>query len=60
MLFWTSAPTLPNVIDKAAATHRNQKRPGTLMENTTRNRTANAAAFGAVDIKPTTGAGAPS
>src|SRR5207302_10311661 len=30
------------------------------MENTTRNRTANAAAFGAVDIKPTTGAGAPS
>src|SRR5579863_1149045 len=59
-LLCTNAPTLPKVIDSAAATQRSQKRPGASMVNTTRSRTANAAAFGAVDMKPTIGAGAPS
>src|SRR6202030_4217213 len=56
----TSAPTFPRVMDRAAATQISQSRPGALASNMTRSRTANAAAFGAVDIKPTTGAGAPS
>src|SRR5579859_1008765 len=51
---------LPNVIESAAATQRNQNRPGALMANTTRSKTAKAAALGAVDMNPTTGAGAPS
>src|ERR1700682_4483115 len=56
----TSAPTFPSVIDRAAATQISQSRPGALASNMTRSRTANAAALGAVDMKPTTGAGAPS
>src|SRR6202007_2814650 len=60
MLVWTRAPTFPRVIERAAKTQRTQRRPGALMANTTRRRTANAAALGAVDINPTTGAGAPS
>src|SRR3954471_23999244 len=59
-LLWTRAPTLPKVMDSAAATHKNQNRPGALISKTTRSSTANAAAFGAVDMKPTTGTGAPS
>src|SRR4029077_2809925 len=57
---WTRALMLPRVIESAAATQRNQKRPGALIANTTRNNTAKAAALGAVDMNPTTGAGAPS
>src|ERR1700734_2443511 len=47
-------------MERAAASQRSPTRPGTLITKTTRNNTANAAAFGAVDIKPTIGAGAPS
>ena len=47
-------------MESAAETHTSQKFPGTLITKTMRNNTANAAAFGAVDIKPTIGAGAPS
>src|ERR1700723_467408 len=59
-LFCTRAPTFPRVIDSAAATQISQKLPGALMEKTRRKSTANVAALGAVDMKPTTGAGAPS
>ena len=51
---------LPKVIESAAATQITQNWPGTLITKTMRNKTANAAALGAVDIKPTIGAGAPS
>src|SRR5580704_17424982 len=47
-------------MERAAATQMTQTKPCTLITKTMRNKTANAAAFGAVDIKPTTGAGAPS
>src|SRR6266481_6112485 len=60
MLSCTSAPTLPSVIERAAETQISQKRPGVLISNRTRSSTANAAAFGPVDINPTIGAGAPS
>ena len=60
MLSCTSAPRLPSVIERAAETHSSQKRPGALISNITRSSTANAAAFGPVDINPTMGAGAPS
>src|ERR1017187_472016 len=60
MFVCTSAPTLPKVMERAAAIQISQKRPGALMVKTTRSSTANAAAFGAVDMKPTIGAGAPS
>src|ERR1700733_4358097 len=59
-LFCTSAPRLPKVMESAAASQINQIVPGTLIRKTMRNKTANAAAFGAVDINPTIGAGAPS
>ena len=44
----------------AAETQISQKRPGAFASNMTRSKTANAAAFGPVDISPTIGAGAPS
>src|SRR5580658_1840783 len=47
-------------MESAADTQITQKMACTLITNTTRNRTAKAAALGAVDIKPTIGAGAPS
>src|ERR1700683_5521783 len=47
-------------MESAAATQMTQTKPCTLITKTTRNKTAKAAALGAVDIKPTTGAGAPS
>src|SRR5580704_13002125 len=47
-------------MESAAASQINQIVPGTLIRKTMRNKTANAAAFGAVDINPTIGAGAPS
>ena len=47
-------------MDSAAVTQISQTRPGALASNMTRSSTANAAALGAVDMKPTTGAGAPS
>jgi len=54
------APDRIVVIDSAADTQINQKRPGAFASKRMRNKTANAAALGAVDIKPTIGAGAPS
>src|SRR5579863_2734448 len=60
MLDWTKAPTFPRIMERAARIQRTQNRPGALMAKTTRSKTAKAAAFGAVDINPTTGAGAPS
>src|SRR5579864_6332484 len=56
----TSAPILPRVIERAATTQINHTRPGASASNRIRSRTANAAALGAVDMNPTTGAGAPS
>src|SRR5580692_1719609 len=56
----TRAPRLPTVIDSAAATQINQSRPGASASNMIRSSTANTAALGAVDMNPTTGAGAPS
>src|ERR1700756_999763 len=50
----------PIVIERAATTQINHSRPGALISNIMRSSTANAAAFGAVDMNPTTGAGAPS
>src|SRR5271155_3808931 len=47
-------------MESAAASQMTQTRPCTSITKTMRNKTANAAALGAVDMKPTTGAGAPS
>ena len=60
MLVCTRAAILPIVIDSAAETQINQKRPGALAWKKIRSSTAKTAAFGPVDIKPTIGAGAPS
>src|SRR5271154_1182078 len=60
MLFCTKAPRLPRVMENAAEPQMTQKMAGTSITKTTRSKTANAAALGAVDIKPTIGAGAPS
>src|ERR1700677_48963 len=59
-LFCTSAPTLPKVMESAAAIKITQNSAGMLMTKTIRSKTAKAAAFGPVDIRPTMGAGAPS
>src|SRR6516165_12274819 len=59
-LVCTKAATLPSVIESAAEIQISQKRPGAFASNKTRSRTAKAAAFGAVDMNPTIGAGAPS
>src|ERR1700758_887356 len=47
-------------MERTAEIQMNQNRPGAFASNRTRRSTANAAAFGAVDIRPTIGAGAPS
>ncbi len=47
-------------MESAAETQISQNQPGALVSMSTRSRTAKAAALGPVDIKPTTGAGAPS
>ena len=60
MFCCTSAPMLPIVIESAAETHTIQNHPGAPVANSTRSSTANAAAFGPVDISATTGAGEPS
>src|SRR5262249_42749767 len=59
-LFCTIAATLPKVIESTADTQISQKRPGAFASKKMRSNTAKAAAFGAVDMNPTTGAGAPS
>ena len=60
MLVCTRAATLPSVMESAADTQISQKRPGALAWKKIRSNTANTAAFGPVDIRPTMGAGAPS
>jgi len=45
-LLWTSAPTLPNVIDRAADTQMSQKRPGGLIANMIRRSTAKCGSLG--------------
>ncbi len=60
--FCFSAPRLPIVIESAASTHISTAQRCSISgnpENVIRSSTANAAALGAVDISPTTGAGAP-
>ncbi len=47
-------------MERAAETQISQNQPGALVSINTRSSTAKAAALGPVDIKPTTGAGAPS
>ena len=47
-------------MESAAETQMTQNMACTLITKTIRNKTANAAALGAVDMKPTIGAGAPS
>src|SRR5437899_4408637 len=47
-------------MESAAVTQMSQRRPGALASNIIRSSTANTAAFGAVDMNPTTGDGAPS
>ena len=42
-------------MESAADTQISQKRPGAFVSNMTRSRTANAAALGPVDMRPTTG-----
>src|SRR5215472_1530063 len=66
-LFWIKAPKLPSVMERAADTQINQNQlapwwlpPAPAVVNSTRSRTAKAAALGPVDISATTGAGAPS
>ena len=51
---------IAEVIDSAADTQTIQNHPGAPVAKSTRNSTANAAAFGPVDINATTGAGEPS
>src|SRR5215831_1109245 len=60
MLSCTNAAILPIDIESAAATQISQIRPGACAWKKIRIKTANTAAFGAVDMKPTTGDGAPS
>src|SRR5882724_4483568 len=60
MLFCTSAPMLPNVMESAATAQTIQNQPGVAAAKKMRSSTAKAAALGAVDISPTTGDGAPS
>src|SRR5277367_1982519 len=48
------------VIESAATTQINHRRPGAAASNMIRNSTANTTALGAVDMNPTIGAGAPS
>src|SRR5215467_13751752 len=59
-LFWMSAPKLPSVMESAAEIQMSQNHSVWVVANSTRSSTANAAAFGPVDINATTGAGAPS
>src|SRR5216684_5681699 len=59
-LFCMSAPKLPIVMDSAAEIQISGYHPVLVVANKTRSITANAAALGPVDIKATTGAGAPS
>ena len=47
-------------MESAATTQISQTRPGAWASNMIRSSTANTAALGAVDMNPTTGAGAPS
>ena len=57
-----SAPRLPMVIERAASTHIRMAQRCCIdgkPEKVMRSSTAKAAALGAVDIRPTTGAGAP-
>src|SRR5512140_825515 len=56
----TSAAMLPMNIESTAETHTIQNHPGAPAMKKMRRSTANTAAFGAVDISATTGAGAPS
>src|SRR6266702_112373 len=60
--FCLSAPRLPIVIESAASTHISIPQRCSITgkpEKVILSKTANAAALGAVDIRPTTGAGAP-
>src|SRR5579862_8820736 len=56
----TNAPRLPRVIESAATTQIKPTRPGAFASNMIRSKTANTAAFGAVDMNPTIGEGEPS
>src|SRR5262245_19745076 len=59
-LFCMSAPKFPRVMESAAEIQISQNHSVGFVAKSTRSRTANAAAFGPVDIKATIGAGAPS
>ncbi len=59
-LFWIKAPKLPRVMESADEIQISQNHSVLTVANSTRNITANAAAFGPVDSRATTGAGAPS
>src|SRR5260221_7671476 len=59
-LFCISAPKLPRVMESAAQIQISGNQSDDVVANSTRSNTANAAAFGPVDISATMGAGAPS
>src|SRR6266567_2018935 len=59
---WSRAPRLPTVMDRAASIHMRMGQRCCIegkVVKVMRRRTAKAAALGAVDMRPTTGEGAP-